>query len=298
MMSSKGPRSRADYLLQRKHPQIAWMVQRIRQLLAQNDNHQHHQHHHIVDVGGGRGDLTVALAQVLFSEHATTTARSTTIQITLVDCNASSLRAAQEHAAATVPQQQNNCNSIHFVRADFAEYCRDVEERHTTPPPTVVVALHACGDLSDAALQFAVRHRCSFCICPCCYTKRNCNLSTTTSFVPPYILEHQAILDEAAAAGKSKSRGNTTTTNRTTTSTTTTKTTTADDARDSALAILGRLAETDERPDLLRRAAIVFNSMRIKCIPRDDFDVRLEEYDPLTSNRNLVLVGTPKQQKQ
>ena len=126
-----------------------------------------------------------------------------------------------------------------------------------------MVALHACGDLSDAALQYAVDHNCPFCICPCCYTKRYIG-----NFVPPYILQHQAAFDEAILDCTDKR---------------------------SALTILSRMAETDERPDLLRRAAIVFNSMRLRSIPDERYAViQMEEYDPTASSRNLVLVGMPK----
>ena len=215
----------------------------------------------------------MALAQAFWSWNS--------VQITLVDCNASSLTAARQYAEQVLGvDDSDDCDDtihrinrkIHFVEADFGAYRRDA----THPPPTLVVALHACGDLSDAALDYAVDHRCAFCICPCCYTKRY-----IANFVPPYLLQHQAMLDQATRD--------------------------CTDPR-TALTILGKLAETDERPDLLRRAAIVINAMRLRSIPNNNFDdddddtgnnsdysfVRLEEYDPDASSRNLVLVGMPK----
>jgi hypothetical protein len=60
-----------------------------------------------------------------------------------------------------------------FVHADFFDFVQVFEvSKDDTPPIDLVVALHACGDLSDLALAFAQQLRCSFVICPCCYTKR------------------------------------------------------------------------------------------------------------------------------
>ena len=56
-----------------------------------------HEFRHIIDVGGGRGDLAVALA-VHFSRHA---AATTTTMVTVVDKNATSLAAGKAYAERT-----------------------------------------------------------------------------------------------------------------------------------------------------------------------------------------------------
>jgi len=284
MMSSRGPLSRQEYLLRRKHPQISWMVERIRQLLPPlaatarrgsmqyDDNNKSEPAHqpHIVDVGGGRGDLTVALALAF-----------PTARLTLVDCNASSLEAARQYAIAANAVNNNN---IDFCHMDFGEYMQ-YQNDNKRQRPDVVVALHACGDLSDAALQYALDTRSAFCICPCCYTKRY-----LPNFVPPYVLERQQKqqqhLEQPEASSTAKDNGDNS------------NNTAHQKEKKNELTVLGKMAETDERPDLCRRAAIVFNSMRLQSIVDSRHharvygnSVRLEEYDYSSSSRNLVLVG-------
>ena len=147
--SSRGGQLRSEYLHGKKEPQIRWMLNRIRKLGSLP--------RHIVDVGGGRGDLAVALAVALESTF-----------VTVVDRNQPSLEAAERHA------ESEGCRDrMDFVYADFGVYVKTFgeEELQDRPPVDMVVALHACGDLSDAALSFAEQRGCSFLICPCCFTK-------------------------------------------------------------------------------------------------------------------------------
>ena len=55
LASARGPLSRAEYLHGKKRPQILWVLQRV----ALWDPPPRH----ILDLGGGRGDLALALAQ-------------------------------------------------------------------------------------------------------------------------------------------------------------------------------------------------------------------------------------------
>ena len=55
LASARGPLSRAEYLHGKKRPQILWLLQRV----ARWDPPPRH----ILDLGGGRGDLALALAQ-------------------------------------------------------------------------------------------------------------------------------------------------------------------------------------------------------------------------------------------
>lgn len=143
--------TREEYILEKKQPQVQWMTHRLRELRKVP--------HHVIDVGGGRGDLAMAIAQVF---------PSTTI--TVVDKNEPSLLVGQSHANSV-----GYGNRMSFVHADFHDFTEDPSSyvrADSTPPIDLVVALHACGDLSDLAMAFAIRLSIPFVVCPCCYTKR------------------------------------------------------------------------------------------------------------------------------
>lgn len=137
---------RTRYFKIKKEPQIQWMVHRLSLLPFS----------HILDVGGGRGDLTLSLARTF-----------TKCRVTLLDCHQRSLDAARQYATS-----EHLDNRVSFLCQRF---CPNME----FPGVDFVVALHACGDLTDQALSFAVRCNIGFLICPCCFTK-------TSQFVPPY----------------------------------------------------------------------------------------------------------------
>jgi hypothetical protein len=134
---------RIEYLRHKKNPQVSWFVQRIVELYGGNWDASLH----ILDVGGGRGDLSRVLAQHFPAAH-----------ITIVDVNESSLIAGRELCADYLDRMQ-------FIHQDFATFPMQKFD--------LVVALHACGGLSDRALQYAAANQAAFVVCPCCYTKRN-----------------------------------------------------------------------------------------------------------------------------
>lgn len=151
---------REEYIRAKKLPQVRWMAGRVRRLPFRP--------RHIVDVGGGRGDLATGLA-LDFDECF----------VTVVDANLSSLRAGEEYAS-----RMGCSDRMRFVHADMADFWREQHEEEDFgggqlspqphwPPVDLVVALHACGDLSDLALAYAGGSSArAFVICPCCYTKR------------------------------------------------------------------------------------------------------------------------------
>jgi hypothetical protein len=113
--------------------------------------------------GGGRGDLAIALAKGLGPDT----------QVTVVDMNESSLEAGRQFA-----EQCGVGDRMNWICDDFVEFAskergcalsssRGIEEEKVD----MVVALHACGNLSDLALEYAVNQNASFVICPCCYSK-------------------------------------------------------------------------------------------------------------------------------
>jgi hypothetical protein len=251
---------RLDYMEGKKHPQISWMIQRLFQIMGDFAPK------HILDVGGGRGDLAVAL--VIAFPHS---------RITIVDKNTTSLLAGEDYAIEVLGK--DDCERrLRFVDADFGELMMK------SPPNTTnnddfslatvdwVVALHACGDLSDLALQCAREYSCSFLLCPCCYTKRYC---FTKDRPPPwthYISTKQHVESDEVDG----------------------------DGGDDPSATLGRLAELSEAPDISKRAMTIVNSMRLADCEskeekqetgRDYAILRLEEYNSQCSGRNIVLVG-------
>ena len=103
-----------------------------------------------VDVGGGRGDLALSIAKA-FPE----------MQVLSIDLNSQSLAAAQERAT------ELGLGNIRFIRANF----RDLDLTTEAEALDLAVALHACGGLSDAVIDFCLRHRLSFLVAPCCFLK-------------------------------------------------------------------------------------------------------------------------------
>jgi hypothetical protein len=139
--------TRGQYLENKKNNQTLWFVERMK--LFQSSPKC------VLDVGGGRGDLAVQIA--LEFREATVIA---------VDCNRSSIEAGKVYA-----RQCGVEDRIEFVEMNFSQYA---DEYATTLQREVdcIVALHACGDLSDMALSLAHSIGCEFIICPCCYPKR------------------------------------------------------------------------------------------------------------------------------
>jgi SAM-dependent methyltransferase len=161
LVSSRGKMTRCDYYHGRKQPQVQWMVDRLKEVFTQTA------YKHILDVGGGRGDLATAIA--LEFPNAL---------VTVIDRNAQSLQAGREYSQKVLGRDNNNNNNnIRFVEADFLSFTRNNKDAR----PDVVVALHACGDLTDAVLDYVWVEQIPFLICPCCYNKK-----LVGSFVPAW----------------------------------------------------------------------------------------------------------------
>ena len=332
--SSSSAEDRVEYILSKKLPQVRWMTQRVRDLCNDdannNDNNKSSDAppppppRHIVDVGGGRGDLAAALAMAF-----------PTTLITVIDKNQSSLHAAQDYA------RRLKCHErMQFLHADMVDFVQqpqpaqeeqrqdsagdddDVDDYETVitsvndgctpasttvssivkegqPPVDLVVALHACGDLSDLALAFAHLVGAAFVINPCCYTKRysypqfipSWNKFCTEAKNHPVCSCCSELLPPGKKMDDPSCRQSSTT---------------------SAVHTLGRLAELNGRPEVSRLAMKVINSMRLQCMTettssssttttsqQDEkkkccYRVGLEEYESACSQRNIVLVGLRK----
>ena len=166
----------------RKLPQIHWLLKKMHTMATFS---------RVLDVGGGRGDLAVHIAESF--PHC---------QITVVDSNASSLLQGRAFA---LQKSEAVHSRIHFVCAQFtsifsfANVVLGEDGIYTVNSASIVsptggensstvnsffdfdfvVALHACGGLSDLAMDFAVLHSCQFLVCPCCYLKHRYVPSST-----------------------------------------------------------------------------------------------------------------------
>jgi hypothetical protein len=135
--------------------------------------------HHVLDIGGGRGDLAVRIAQSF--PH---------VRVTVIDANASSLDQGQRFAESFGPRVSERIRFLCLRITEEMDFSKEgilgsspsgistadgaVESASAVSSQRAVdfvVALHACGGLSDLALRCAVQNNCKFLVCPCCYLK-------------------------------------------------------------------------------------------------------------------------------
>jgi len=126
----------------KKQPQLVWMTNQIRTVIMSHPDYGKRTLH-ILDVGGGKGLLANYLGQML-----------TDIQIHVVDI--------AEGATRNGAMRAKRLNVPVDFRVVDASNSLDIDA-------DVVVALHACGHLSDVALAHAVQRGAGFVICPCCF---------------------------------------------------------------------------------------------------------------------------------
>ncbi|GFR40785.1 hypothetical protein Agub_g1400 [Astrephomene gubernaculifera] len=112
---------------------------------------------HVVDFGCGTGTLLLPLA-VLFPH-----CRFTGIEM--------------KPAAVALLQERARAAALPNVTAQ-----RCMIETFLQQPFDVALALHACGNATDAALQLAVRRRAAYVVSPCCVGKLKFSLAGGSSF--------------------------------------------------------------------------------------------------------------------
>lgn len=159
MPSNRGDLTRGEYLHGKKGPQVQWVVNKLFCMIGGSAEPLC-----VVDVGGGRGDLAVQIALELKGRGLTNSI------IVVVDKNSSSLRAglqfAEEMGVASMVrffEEEFNINKNYFSAEGRAKSAQ-----------RFVVALHACGDLTDLALEFSRISRANFICVPCCFSKFYC----------------------------------------------------------------------------------------------------------------------------
>jgi hypothetical protein len=165
--SARGGLTRGEYIHGRKLPQIAWIIDKLSE--TESAFHQQnvskaeesvHAFLHILDVGGGRGDLACMLA-----------ANFPWLFVTVVDINEDSLLAGQAFA-----RNYEKCNILprmRFVCSPFSVQfnASSAWESLKPPPIDLVVGLHACGGLTDLAISYAMQNQCRLLVVPCCYSR-------------------------------------------------------------------------------------------------------------------------------
>jgi SAM-dependent methyltransferase len=127
-----------------KLPQLQWMIAQIKDVLESHPDYNQRRLS-IVDIGGGRGHLANLVAEE-FSQVA---------DVRVVDISQRSINNGMMSA------KRNQLENIRFDVADAMKV--------KLTGVDVIVALHACGALSDVAIGHAVTNRASFVVCPCCF---------------------------------------------------------------------------------------------------------------------------------
>ena len=127
-----------------KRPQLEWMVSEVEDVLRSHPEYGKRTLK-IIDVGGGKGHLSNLLAEH-FGEA---------VEVNVVDISKSVI----------------NNGMMRAMRRGLENIRYDAKDATTLDVSgvDVVVALHACGALSDVALGHAVSNGAGFVICPCCF---------------------------------------------------------------------------------------------------------------------------------
>ena len=266
MKSHRGALTRGDYLHGKKAPQVEWVSRRLLALMAERglgagDSVQ------VVDVGGGRGDLGVAIALHLLREGFEQA------RVRVVDINGSSLNAGRTYA--------DKMGVGAMMRFDEMDFDDAIANGDKVVPNLFVVALHACGSLTDKALLYAARRGAGFCIVPCCFSKISLRHSYSS-----WCIDLDEVIDSRCPPlgdrpSEECSRGGT-------------------DAKvEEVVRVLGRVAESEPRALSWRtmrginvlRLCRVCASLRPDCT-NPSWLVGLETFPKAYSMRNMALCGT------
>jgi len=147
---------RSHYLEEKKAPQIAWLLRELGKCRNGSDS----SFKHVLDIGGGRADLSLAIASMLPSAR-----------VSIIDRNAASLDAGRERAEALGLHQR-----VRFFDLDVCDLIRESSSSVESVHPALegvdlFVGLHACGGLTDRIIELAVQHSAAFIVVPCCFCR-------------------------------------------------------------------------------------------------------------------------------
>jgi hypothetical protein len=158
MRQSAAIHSRGEYIDMKKAPQLRAVLAVLGPELIRLCRVLPHRRPVVCDIGGGRGDLAIAVA-ALFPN----------VSVCVLDANEVSLAVGAGRAAAAGLANA----SFHPVALQGA--ADDVNlvavSKVVGGPVDVFIGLHACGGLSDAILALAASSCAAFVCVPCCYGK-------------------------------------------------------------------------------------------------------------------------------
>jgi hypothetical protein len=139
----------------KKLPQIKWICQQINDVLCQHPDYGRRKLS-ILDVGGGKGRLAHHLSRDIEN-----------VEINVVDTCARAIR----NGLSTGIRMRNRKEKLPLSMVNF--HLADASTSKLHFDADVVVALHACGHLTDVALYHAFASKASFVIVPCCYNSNS-----------------------------------------------------------------------------------------------------------------------------
>jgi len=159
--------ARLSYVREKKLPQMRWMLWHLEKLLAARQ-HGEGPLRPIVDLGCGKGDFTLLVAAALPSRC-----------VIGIDTNTAAIDAARVRASASgLSNVRFECGDARMLlnpssstRAPISAGQSESQGLNVDGDVDALVALHACGGLSDTALDIAVRRGASALICTCCFNK-------------------------------------------------------------------------------------------------------------------------------
>jgi 2-polyprenyl-3-methyl-5-hydroxy-6-metoxy-1,4-benzoquinol methylase len=127
-----------------KRPQLEWMIAQIEDVIKSHPDYGKRRLQ-VVDVGGGKGYLANLVAEQL----------SDVVDVRVVDISARAINngmmRARRRNLENIEYNVGDATAVDMVGVD------------------IVVALHACGALSDVAMGHAVANGAAFVVCPCCF---------------------------------------------------------------------------------------------------------------------------------
>eukprot|EP00943_MAST-04B_sp_MAST-4B-sp1_P008039 g8039.t1 len=136
---------RLEYAKFKKRPQVQTMIKIVKENIILKEEQV------IIDVGGGRGDLGLALA-LSFPKQ----------KVIVLEPNEPSLKTGEERA------KELNIQNVEFI-CDKLENLDVVNIHKNESLRPLIVGLHCCGGLSDAILHLCGQKKISFCIVTCCF---------------------------------------------------------------------------------------------------------------------------------
>ena len=143
--------TRLQYLTSKKRPQVRTMMKLVEQLIK-NGGGTDVATKEIIDVGGGRGDLALALSMEYPS-----------VKITVYEPNKPSCDVGQHRANELgISNISFECHALDVLSAKLSK-------AEVTASPPLIISLHACGGLSDAILSMCGVFNLPFCLCTCCF---------------------------------------------------------------------------------------------------------------------------------